>query len=164
MVLKRISSSILYQITALFFLSLLVTIFIVLSENFLLRQQSVESLTREISDNQNVLFLMCLKENYVLLSIYCIRKFKGIFLQFFRRTFSPPRLGSGLPARCLRARSTACMVSSWWRRRCASSRPGPGLSLVSRGASAIASSSVETARVESASRWLPTCPRRGSHA
>ena len=56
MVLKRISSSILYQITALFFLSLLVTIFIVLSENFLLRQQSVESLTREISDNQNVLF------------------------------------------------------------------------------------------------------------
>ena len=54
--LKRISSSILYQITALFFLSLLVTIFIVLSENFLLREQSIESLTREISDNQRVLF------------------------------------------------------------------------------------------------------------
>lgn len=54
--LKRISSSILYQITALFFLSLLVTILIVLSENFLLREQSIESLTREISDNQRVLF------------------------------------------------------------------------------------------------------------
>ena len=53
---KRVSSSILYQITVLFFVSLLATVIIVLSENVLLRQQSIESLTREISDNQQVLF------------------------------------------------------------------------------------------------------------
>ncbi|MGB1905227.1 MAG: ATP-binding protein [Pseudomonadales bacterium] len=53
---KRVSSSILYQITVLFFVSLLVTVVIVLSENVLLRQQSIESLTREISDNQQILF------------------------------------------------------------------------------------------------------------
>ena len=62
------------------------------------------------------------------------------------------RLGSGLPARSLRARSTASMVSSWWRLRCASSRTGPSLSLVSLGAAAIASSNVATASVDSASR------------
>lgn len=56
MVFKRVSSSILYQITVLFFVSLLATVIIVLSENVLLRQQSIESLTREISDNQQVLF------------------------------------------------------------------------------------------------------------
>jgi len=73
------------------------------------------------------------------------------------------RLSSGLPARSLRARSTASMVNSWWRRLCTSSRTGPSLSFVSLGAAAIASRSVETARVDIASRWLPTCPRRGAH-
>ena len=40
----------------LFLLSLIITVFLVSSENFLLRQQSLATLSSEIFDNQNILF------------------------------------------------------------------------------------------------------------
>ena len=52
----RKNASILYQVTGLFLLSLIITIFLVSSENFLLRQQSLTTLSAEIFDNQNTLF------------------------------------------------------------------------------------------------------------
>lgn len=52
----RKNSSILFQVTGLFLLSLIITVFLVSSENFLLRQQSLATLSSEIFDNQNILF------------------------------------------------------------------------------------------------------------
>ena len=53
---KKISTSILYQVTSLFLASLVVTVVIVSSENWMLRLHSLDTLTREIYDNQVILF------------------------------------------------------------------------------------------------------------
>ena len=52
----RKNISILYQVTGLFLLSLVITVFLVSSENFLLRQKSLDTLSTEIFDNQKILF------------------------------------------------------------------------------------------------------------
>ena len=52
----RKNISILYQVTGLFLLSLIVTVFLVSSENFLLREKSLDTLSEEIFDNQEILF------------------------------------------------------------------------------------------------------------
>ena len=53
---KKLSTSILYQVTSLFLASLVVTVVIVSSENWMLRLHSLDTLTREIYDNQVILF------------------------------------------------------------------------------------------------------------